>query len=62
MPRDRKDAYLAHAHQCLALADRFSGSLSERSFRGAAISWFMLAELEDRLAGVEASPDGRDRE
>jgi hypothetical protein len=43
---DRSGEFLAKAHECLILADRYSGRLSERTFRGAAESWFLLARLE----------------
>jgi hypothetical protein len=43
---DRRGEFLAKAHECLILADRYSGSVSERTFLGAAESWFLLARLE----------------
>jgi hypothetical protein len=57
MRLSRTDEYLANADNCLVLADRFSGSASEQSFRAAAAAWLMLAELEARQTANPLAPD-----
>jgi hypothetical protein len=52
---ERMVDFITKANHCLALADRYRGSLTEQTLRAAAESWLLLAKLEGKAA---SPPEG----